>query len=146
MTTDRLIEVRIQERDADGAFSPTLAELLRMIAPFGETRRWYLCDLEATGDLSSLGTNMLAMESRISGSDHALSLSWADLVALADRLDQVINILLAACVKAPARATSFEDLFRKCDCVVEAVDTDYWRIACPAEALDLLRARVPLRR
>lgn len=107
-----------------------LRDILSALEPEGQNLRWSVLDLEATGDVSRLGTTMLDLEQQVKNAPNGLILEWKDLKQLAGEIDQIINGTVAGCqdpdvlnhlnVQGSLRST--------CDIVIEAIDSSLWRV------------------
>jgi len=95
----------------------------------GEHLHWSLLYLWATGDLGE-GKSIIDLEETIANSPKGLSLSFIELKKLSNCFYQVIDTIIIGCTKIDdiRRYDTDEEMYYKCEIVIEMVDSSYWLI------------------
>lgn len=122
--------IEIKDLNERGALAPNLCDLLTFLQDKVENLVWSILDLEAIGDPEKLKTDLLEIERQAQESPHGLILRWEDLVALAEALVDVWNILIAA-VPEPLSIPRLEygtEEFGHCEIAIECFDSSFWRV------------------
>lgn len=128
--------IEIKDHDANGILTVDLKSILQPLSPEADELTWSILDLEATGELVN-GKNMLDLEQEIRSSPNGLIISWNDLLALANSLDQVINATIVAC-KDPTAIPGLgllEYLCETCEIVLQAIDSSLWCVYARDDAV-----------
>jgi hypothetical protein len=123
-----LIEIR--DATESGYLSVELIDLLKVVEPVGNTLVWSILEIEATGDLSEFGLQMLSLERMVESSEHGFFIDWTNLIILARLVDQIVNLTLVGC-------DSLEQLlklrlgvapFSEAELVIEMIDSSLWSV------------------
>ena len=136
MTAD-IVELRAT--DSSSVLRPRLRGLLVSIDPWGTSLGWRLLELEARGDITTLGMTMLELENGIG--PEGMPVTWEDLRRFAELVEDVTDISLVGGASARVRADSpFERLSAESSIVIELLDSTVWRVAAQDSAvLDAVR-------
>jgi hypothetical protein len=94
----------------------------------GKDYHWAILYLEAMGNLG--GKSIVDFENEIHGSSVGYLLNWDELVELANKFDQVIDIVLIGdSNKSKLRQyAGEEEMFKECYYTIELIDSSYWLI------------------
>ena len=105
----------------------SLDNILSQIA--GEEYFWTLFYLEASGDIGE-DESIVDLEERVAKSDIGLRFKWKNLNDLANKLDQVIDVVIVGCKNAypDKRFSDDQEMYDHADIVVEMIDSSYWLI------------------
>lgn len=91
-----------------------------------EQNAWALLWLTAVGNLSP--ESVLSLEQNVNESPQGIVVSWPYLTDLADRLEQVIDIVLIGNRDAQHlhRYADDAEMYAACEYILELVDSSYW--------------------
>ena len=108
--------------------SVTLTDILNEIKN-GNTFYWAILYLEATGNLGK-GKSIFDFEEQINKSENGLNMSWNELYLLATRFYQIKDIIVTGCKdeKLLCRYENDQDMYERCDIVINMFDACYWEI------------------
>lgn len=120
----------------DGLLTVTLPMLLHQIGLYGANLNWSILYLSATGDLGE-DKSIVDLEDNISSSPNGFCLEWQELNELADRFDQIFDILIVGSVSESSiqKYTDDEDLHLNYPVVLDLFDGAYWRVYSEDESL-----------
>jgi hypothetical protein len=92
-------QIEIYDQDTSGALAFDLKDILQLLEPKRPPRS-FLLDLEALGD-----ANTLQLERRIAASARGIELGWEDIISIANKITQTIDMtLVGVSYGAPRRA------------------------------------------
>jgi hypothetical protein len=122
--------LEIADKDESGYLKPQLIDILDSLPPESTTLRWFILDLEAIGDLSSLGTTMVEFERRIKQGKNGVALKWDEVVSYARLFSQVVDTTIVGQVvnSPPPVLAPGKAIYQRSEMTVEAVDSGYWRV------------------
>lgn len=123
-------KIEIKDKAASGLLAIGLTDILNIIGDEGNGLYWAILDLEARGDLASLGTSMLDLEQKIAVAPQGLIVNWDKLNAFAHAFDEVINGIFLG-VKKTSYVPKLEphvDLYSQSEFVIEAIDSSLWSV------------------
>ena len=122
--------IEIRDKDVNGVVTVELRDLLPFFEAEGQKLIWSIIDLEAIGDLSSIGKTMLGLEQEVKQSPHGLFLEWSELKALAEKFEQIMDLTLVGCQSQEYICPLIPkgDLRGSCEIVIEAIDSSLWSV------------------
>ena len=119
--------IEIYDRDKTGVLAPDFATMLGLIESYRDDLRWFLLEIEATGQLEGEET-MLELENRIRRSPHGVELDWQEANAIAKQISQAINLTLVGCRRdEPPPSMPFE--IGDVELVIEIVDSTFCAVS-----------------
>ncbi len=121
---DMTVELRLQGA-APHILSVTLRDVLECIPEAGR-KTWALLWLTAVGAL--LPESVLSFEQIVNESPQGVVITWSALSDLANRLEQVVDIILIGSQDTNNLHRYLEDtvMYEICDYVLELIDSSYW--------------------
>ena len=120
-----------------GHLNVQLRDLLSVLEEDGPNLVWSIFDLEAVGDPEKLKIDLLEIERQARELPHGLVLPWADILALAESLVDVWNILIAA-ARAELSIPRLEYgtvNFEPCEVAIEVFDSSFCRVYARNDAI-----------
>jgi hypothetical protein len=108
--------------------SVKLNDILQMIDN-GNLFYWSILWLEASGNLGE-GNSIISLEENIANSKNGLIMKWEDLTLLSNKFNQIIELCVVGCKDGYLlnRYSNSEEMYKKCDIVIEMVDGSFWEI------------------
>ncbi len=119
--------IRIHDKEHT-YISTELKDVISLIAEDPKLN-WSLLYLQAMGNLGP-GLSIPVFEQKVVESPRGVSIDWAELVSLSERLYQISDITAIGC-KDEADLRRFEtdeEMYRECDLVIVMFDSSYWEI------------------
>ncbi len=119
----------------NGLLTVTLPMILNEIGAESINLTWSLLYLSATGNLGE-DKSIVDFEDDISSSPNGFCLEWKELNDLADKFDQIFDILIIGTDSKDAiqKYTNDDDLYLNYPVVLDLFDGAYWRIYSEDEA------------
>lgn len=116
----------IEISDSQDGLLPTL---LKELGSEGLKLNWALLYLYATGDLGE-NKSIIDFENDIEKSPHGFCLSWQELNQLANKLDQVFDILIVGAISTDMirKYKEDKDLYLNSYIVFELIDGSCWEV------------------
>jgi len=95
----------------------------------GKNFSWCVLYIWATGHLGEK-KNILELEEEVNNSDNGLVIEWNELMSLAQKLDQINELLIIASKDYGKihRYKNDEDMYNTCDIIIEMDDSTTWNI------------------
>ncbi|WP_419699011.1 hypothetical protein [Mucilaginibacter sp. NFX135] len=124
--------------------SVTLNDILSLLK-IRSNLKWAILDIYAIGDLGE-NKSMLAFEEEVGNSENGIIFGWNDLMALSSKLEQIMEIVLIGNedVSALKRYLSNKEMYNKCKCTIELIDSSYWLIHSTEDKLiKYLKEKLP---
>jgi hypothetical protein len=102
----------------------------------GNFLHWSILYLYASGHLGE-GKSIPTFIEQINESKRGFFINWKDLNSLANKLYEVIDILIIGCrdEKLLTRYQNDKQMYETCDIVIEMIDSGYWEIFSKNENL-----------
>lgn len=135
--------IEIRQRSECGILSCELKDILPLIEEQRSRLVWSILELWAVGDLGD-DRNMVEFEDQIRTEPKGKTFSWAELVDLATRFDQVIDGVFVGCKSRDEipEARTGPELFGASEIVIEVNDSDFVSIfAKDSKVVDQVSAR-----
>ena len=119
--------IRILDHE-NNTVSVALSDILNEIR-VPEAFQWSILYLSATGNLGE-GISMSALQEKINKSNKGLLIDWDELNLLAKKFFQIIDITIISCVNVSYlhRDATDQEMYEKCNTVIEMIDSGYWEV------------------
>jgi hypothetical protein len=136
--------IRLDRKSAEGLLLISLNDILKVIAARGESLCWRILSLWARGDLTRLGTNMKDLEARVQGNPSGVYMSWADLNAFAETVDEIMDAVFSGypCDSPPPQLGPGLDPHKGSVILLELVDSGFWEVSCEGDRELLGRLKI----
>lgn len=94
---------------------------------------WWVLELYGEGDVAHAIGRTMSDAITVIDRDGSLPVSWTELVALAQTMTQVFDLVVVGADQAsirwsPVKDMDFGELCGRCDVVIEAFDSSEWRL------------------
>jgi hypothetical protein len=130
------IEVKYQ--NSQGTSRVELIDILKLIEKDNQQLIWLILDLQAVGDISTIWERgIVDLEETIKHLPHGFILSWQMLTNLAQKFDDLIDIVIVGCHEVDRIPTLCldADIYRSSEIVLELIDSSVWQIYTKDERL-----------
>lgn len=133
--------IRISDK-INNIVSVELKEIFQEISN-GSSFYWSILYLYSTGSLDE-GQSIPDFEKKIKEAANGLLLTWAELNILSNKLWDIIDITIIASKDKSIikRYDNDQEMYEKCDIVIEMIDSGYWEVYSKDQAfLDKLQGK-----
>jgi len=119
----------IKDLDNKGQLNVSLSQLLNCLDSVGNNYRWSILEFEALGNFDN-NFNYQTINEAIEKTTGGFKLSWGQLKQLAEKCNQVVNLVLVADIKIEnfTAKESYQTIIKKYPLVISIEDGDYWEI------------------
>lgn len=109
----------------------------------GSQFTWSMLWIEGIGDLEN--KTMLDFEKEVNKSNNGYAVGWKDLLNLSTSFNQLFEVLLIADKDESKikRYSSDDEMYHRCDLVIELIDSSYWIIHSNQISLDSMIENLP---
>lgn len=132
--------------DVDGV-CPSLHEVLAALDPEARGLGWAILDLGEVVAEAGSDLNLELVGAQVANSPKGMRLSFGDLIAFAQRVDQVIDGVFVGCQwpeRLPRRSDDDAIVMGKADMLVAAVDNAFWLVSASPAVLARVQQRFEL--
>ena len=129
--------IEIRDKDYKGLLTVNLIDILNNLPSNCHKLKWFIYEVECTGDLSGLGLSVIAFEEEINNSKTGTKITWEKLYELAKSFYQVVNITIVAFINDRDNKT-IKQVFidKKYLLSIECIDSSLWQLDNRASLLD----------
>lgn len=124
--------IEIMDKTSGGGTAIHLSDLLLLLGEEGPSLQWTILQLEAWGTDTCpvLGLDLLDLERTIENTSTGYLISWENLNAFAESVEQLIDAVILGCADANKipELKSDTDLYTPSEVVLELIDGMIWRV------------------